>query len=715
LPRRAPAHEVVEHELDEHAFLQVAVDIGGTFTDVVLFGRDVLHKAKVLSTPPDYERGVIAGIEAVLDAHGAHPGAITAVFNGMTIATNAMLEDRGAATALVTTKGFRDALELGRGRRPSTSMYDLLFQKPAPLVRRRDRFEVDQRITAAGELAPPVTPAAIDDVAQRIEAAEVESVAVSLINSFLRPEEEIGLTEQLRDRFPELHFTCSVDVAPELGEYERTSTAVVNAYLAPVVQRYLEALDDEFERRAIDAPFYVMQSNGGLARSGDVRKRPVQVLESGPAAGVIATRELVRETGATNAIAFDMGGTTAKATLIEDGEASETSTYEVGAGMHARRGLNMGAGHTVLISTLDIAEIGAGGGSIFWIDAGGAPRVGPRSAGASPGPACYGAGGEDPTLSDAVLVLGYINPTSIAGGTQLLRRDLAEAALAPLAEHLDLSVVEAAYGAYRIAVANMTRLLRAVTIERGRDPRNSVLVAFGGAGPAYAATLARELDIGQVVVPVAPGLFSAVGLLASNPQYDDVRRSLGRGLDLASVNDTFDEMERAMLTQLLADGYAADEITLTRNADMHYRGQTGILKIPVAAGVLREQDLEDLRDRLDDEHLRTYGHHRARESAQIENLRVRAVCQSRGRRSGPLPALAAAERAGAGRETASARTSYFGPDVGAVTTPVLRRSDLDGSPRQGPLIVEEMDSTIVVPPFADARLDDLANVVLTVK
>jgi N-methylhydantoinase A len=705
---------VAPNQVDQHPPLQVAVDIGGTFTDVVLLGGGLLRTAKVLSTPPDYERGVMTGVDAVLLAHDADARAITSIFNGMTIATNAMLEHRGAPTALVTTKGFRDTLELGRGRRPSKSMYDLMFEKPAPLVRRRLRFEVDQRITASGELDPPVTPGAIAAVAERLERAGVESVAVSLVNSFLRPDEERALTEQLRERFPELHFTCSVDVAPEMGEYERTSTAVVNAYLMPVVHHYLEALDGELHQLGVTAPLYVMKSNGGLARSSDVRERPVHVLESGPAAGVIATRELVRAIGAANAIAFDMGGTTAKATLVEHGEAAETTSYEVGAGMHARRGLNMGAGHTVLTSTLDIAEVGSGGGSIFWIDDGGAPRVGPRSAGAAPGPACYGAGGQDPTLTDATLVLGYLNPTSIAGGTQALRVDLAETALAPLAEQLGFTILDAAYGAYRIAVANMTRLLRAVTIERGRDPRDSLLVAFGGAGPAYAAALARELDMRQIVVPLAPGLFSAVGLLASDPQYDDVRRYRSATIDADDVSDAFEDMERAIIEQLAAEGYGADDIELTRFADMHYRGQTGILKVPVDHGRLTDRDIEDLRDRLDDEHTRTYGHGRARESAQIENLRLRAVVTSATGVLKPLPALAAAERAHGARPSTT-RAAYFGLEVGLVDTPVVSRADLEGAARQGPLIVEEMDSTIVVPPFARAELDALANLVLTVK
>jgi N-methylhydantoinase A len=694
--------------------VQVAVDIGGTFTDVVLLASSGSpQKAKILSSPPNYGRAVIDGLKVVLKGQGIPASAISTLFHGMTVATNAVLEGRGSPTALVTTKGFRDSLELARGRRPT--MYDLMWEKPKPLVPRRHRFEIDQRITATGELDPPVTEAAVQQVAERLGTAEVESVAVSLINSFMRPDEEQALTNALRKRLPRLLFTASVDIAPEIGEYERTSTAVVNAYIMPTVDSYLKLLEADLQSLGMDAPFYVMQSSGGLSRSADARRRPVHLIESGPAAGVMATRALAREIGIKNAIAFDMGGTTAKASLIENGEAFEASEYEVGAGMNAKRGLNVGAGHTVLTPTLDIAEVGAGGGSIFWIDAGGAPRVGPHSAGASPGPACYGAGGELPTLSDAALVLGYLNPVSIAGGTQSLRPDLAESALAKVAGPLGLSVVDAAYGAYQIAVANMTRLLKAVTSERGRDPRDSVLVAFGGAGPAYAGALARELGMTRVIVPVAPGLFSAVGLLVSDPQHDDVRAYLREAIDAELVTKHIDDMERDMVSRLIADGYARDQIHLSRFADMRYSGQKGILRIPVPSGPLSGAVLESLLDRLDDEHFRTYGHHKARHAARIANLRVRAICATE--RLNPLRALSAAERQPApgrsGRRTS--RDAYFGPEFGRIDTPIVARMELDGTPRMGPLIVEEMDSTTIIPPDVTAQLDELSNLIITVK
>jgi len=696
---------------ERHRNVEVAVDIGGTFTDVVLLdGRGSLQKAKVLSTPPHFGRAVIDGLQTVLQTSGVDAPAITMLIHGTTVATNAVLEGRGSPTALVTSKGFRDSLELARVRRPST--YDLMWDKPKPLVPRRFRFEVEQRITAAGELDPPVTSSEVEAVVTKLNKARVTSVAVSLINSFCRPDEERRLTNQLRRRLPHLQFTASVDIAPQIGEYERTSTAVVNAYIAPTVDNYLGQLEADLRVLGMEAPFYVMQSSGGLLRADTARRQPVYLIESGPAAGVMATQALANEIALKNCIAFDMGGTTAKAALIENGEAFEVSEYEVGAGMNAKRGLNVGAGYTVLTPSLDIAEVGSGGGSVIWVDAGGAPRVGPQSAGAFPGPACYGAGGELPTLTDAALILGYLNPISIAGGAQPLRYELAEEAIAKVAHRLSINVQDAAYGAFRIAVANMTRLLKMVTSERGRDPRDSTLVAFGGAGPAYATSIAKELGIAQVIVPVVSGLFSAVGLLVSDPRYDSVRPYAQNAIDIDMVATCFSEMEREIVDRLQEDGYERSRIKLARFAAMNYSGQRGTLTIPVPLGPLTNAELEALLDRLDDQHHRTYGHRKVRTAARIVNLRVRATYISD--RYNPLGVLALGARKPAhdAQQTAS-RDAYFGPDVGVVSVPLLARADLEDVPRSGPMILEEMDSTIVVPPSSTAHTDQLGNIVIT--
>ncbi|HEV7649779.1 MAG TPA: hydantoinase/oxoprolinase family protein [Actinophytocola sp.] len=695
---------------ENRAGVEVAVDIGGTFTDVVLLdAAGAVSSAKILSTPPDFEAGVLAGLTAVLAAAGRAPGEVGALFHGMTVATNAVLERRGARTALVTTAGFRDILEIARSRRPD--MYDLRWKALEPLVPRRRRFEVDQRITATGELDPPVAEDDVRAVADRLRAVEPESVAVCLINSYLRPDEERGLTDRLRNLLPGLPFTASVDVSATMGEYERTSTAVVNAYVAPAVERYLSGLTDGLAELGVRAPLSVMQSSGGLLGVERARRTPVHLIESGPAAGVIATLALADSLGEKNVIAFDMGGTTAKATLIEDGEAFEAPDFEVGAGMNTSRGLNVGAGHAVVTPTLDIAEVGAGGGSVIWVDAGGAPRVGPRSAGAFPGPASYGRGGELPTLSDAALVLGYLNPGSIAGGTQQLRPELAHRALAGVAGALGVDVEQAAYGAVRIAVSTMTRLLKEVTSERGRDPRDAVLAAFGGAGPAYGAVLAQELGIRQVIVPPTPGLFSAVGLLAADPRHDEIRPCVSDPIDAAAVRAAIEAVEREVVGRLVDDGYPRERIAVTRAADMRYAGQRATLRVPVPSGDFGPAELELLLDALDDEHYVTYGHRKARTAAEVVNVCVRATCRTD--RPNPLRALAAAYAGPAGAPVA--RRAYFGQEAGWLDTPVLRRADLSAADSPGPAIIEDPDSTIVVPPDVAMRMDNLGNVILSIK
>jgi N-methylhydantoinase A len=692
--------------------VRVAVDVGGTFTDIVLIDETgAVGKAKVLSTPPDFEQGVIRGLRAVLSGHGVGGDGVQTLFHGMTVATNAVLEGRGSATALVTTRGFRDTLELGRGRRPDT--YDMNWLKVNVLVPRRFRVEVNQRITADGDLAPPVDPAEASEIGRRLRDADVESIAVCLINSYVRPDEERRLAELLRAACPGVWVTASVDLDPEPGEYERTSTAVVNAYVAPIVDSYLGRLERELDGLGVHAPLYVMRSSGGLLRSGTARAEPVRLIESGPAAGVVGVRALARELGLDSVIAFDMGGTTAKATLIENGEAFETPQYEVGGAMNSGPGLGSGGGYPIRIASLDIAEIGAGGGSIFWVDAGGAPRVGPESAGASPGPACYGAGGTRPTLSDAKLLLGYLNPTAIAGGSQPLDADLAEQAMAPVADALGLSVLDVAYGAYEIAVAGMTRLMRAVTTERGRDPREATLVAFGGAGPAYVCAVARQLEIRRALVPPAPGLFSAVGLLVAEPQHELVRAHVDGALTVDTLSGLLDEMESEIVSGLVADGYEADRIRCERSAEMRYEGQTGTLRVGIPPGtMLGEPGLDGVLDRFEAEHERTYGHQKDRGSIRMPAIRVRA--HVRNETDAGLLGVShnLATDSGVAGSPGAVRDAYFGPSFGMLATRVLGRSDLTALPVAGPLIVEEMDSTIVITPDARASIDDHNDLVI---
>jgi N-methylhydantoinase A len=692
--------------------VELAIDIGGTFTDVVLVdGSGALRTTKVLSSPPNFGAAVISGLEAALRSAGWSPSSVSSIFHGMTVATNAVIEGHGSVPALVTTKGFRDILEMTNGRRPK--LYDLMWEKPKPLVPRRLRFEIAQRITASGALAPAFDADAAKELAERIAGTGVESVAVCLINSHVRPDEELRLVHELSIRCPDLLITASVELNPEPGEFERTSTAVVNAYVAPVVDHYLNDLDRQLKAMSVDASFYVMQSNGGLLGIDDARQRPVQLIESGPAAGVVATQALSVRLDGANLIAFDMGGTTAKASLIESGKTFAAAEYEVGSGMNSNRGFSTGAGYLIRVPSLDIAEVGAGGGSIIWIDRGGSLRVGPRSAGAIPGPVCYGAGGTEPTLSDACVALGYFNPVAIAGGAQAISLAAAEAALLQVGNQLGLGVLEVAYGAIQIAVANMTGLVRAVTTQRGRDPRDYVLTAFGGSGPAFAAELARALSISTAIVPPLPGLWSAVGLALSDPLHDVQRYYTSKAIDPDQITAAFEEMEREVVGRLEGDGYRSDQIALLRFAEMRYAGQKGKIGVPVPPGIVTDSVTAQLLDSLDNEHRRTYGHSKRRESAELVTLRVRARCS---RRSHDALAMLGANSTDGdlGRATSSTREAYFGPVLGRVPTVVCGRSDLDREARPGPMIIDEMDSTTVIPPWAAVKLDITGNMIISI-
>ena len=679
----------------------IGVDIGGTFTDIIVAAQEGgLHRAKVLSSPPDFGRAVLEGLTGLAGSAGLDLGAAVTLVHGTTVATNAILEGRGARTGLVTTRGFRDVLELGRMRRPS--LYDLFWEKPDPLVPRRLRLELDQRIAADGDVEREPSEDELQAVAERFRDAGVNSLAVCLLNSYRNPGEERRIAERLSELVGDSYVTASVDIMPAIHEYERSSTAVVNAYVRPAMDRYVEALETGLADAGVTAPLLIMQSAGGLVTSSLARTHPVQLIESGPAAGVIAARALTRRLDLPDAITFDMGGTTAKASVIEDGEPFEAAEYEVGGGMNGRHGLAKGGGYTIRVPALDIAEVGAGGGSVIWVDQGGAPRVGPHSAGAAPGPACYGLGGEEPTLTDALVVLGYLSQEALAGGTQPIDPNLAEEAVATVAGPLGISVAETAFGAYRIAVANMSKAVRAVTSERGRDPRRFSLLAFGGAGPAYTVALAREFHIPLVVVPPNSGLFSTVGLLLADLQFHDVASNARREhLDASTASTAFREMEARMPP---AAEYA-------RFADMRYAGQSSELRVRVASGDLTERSMEELRADFDAEHERTYGHRGDDQQVEIVNLRLRGTSAQPGRHKDELFALPAPYPSltnGAAR----ARRAYFGAEPGFVDTPVLERSAIPGMPMQGPLIVEDMDATTVVPPGASCHLDALGNLLI---
>ncbi|RPH77738.1 MAG: hydantoinase/oxoprolinase family protein, partial [Candidatus Rokuibacteriota bacterium] len=555
--------------------------------------------------------------------------------------------------------------------------------------------------------------AEVERVLDRLLAQGIEALAVCLINAWANPVHEERIRTLVQQRVPGLPLCLSSDVLPEIREYERTSTTVINTYVLPIVRRYLTTLRTGLDGIAVRGPLLIMQSNGGLMTDEAAAARPMHIIESGPAAGVVGAQALARRIGLDKLITFDMGGTTAKASLVEDGVVSRATEYQVGGGiMHGSR-LLTGAGYLLRVPAIDLAEVGAGGGSIVWRDAGGALQVGPRSAGAAPGPLCYDLGGTEPTVTDANVVLGYLNPTALAGGAVKLNAGRAhEVFQERIAEPLGLPLAEAAHGAHLIAASNMMRAIRAVSSERGRDPREYALFAFGGNGPLFAAGMARALEMTRVVIPPAPGLFSAFGLLYAEVEHHYVRtwRRRAQGVDPAELERAFARLEDEARAQLAAEGFTGVAVRIDRSADCRYQGQSFELTVPVTEHVRIEETFGR-------EHERTYGHRAgAEEPVEIVSLRVvgrglsdrprvpgRAQIDRDARPGGPGPRIPAAERL--------VRRVYFGPEAGWLATPILARADL-ATPREGPAVIEEYDATCVIPPGARAALDGWGNIVM---
>ncbi len=685
---------------------RIGIDIGGTFTDLALLGTDgSLITRKVSSTPDDYGRGIADGIVELLRELNLKPSDIVDLVHASTIATNAILEQKGAATALITTKGFRDVLELRRLRIPV--LYDLQYDKPAPLVPRHLRFEIDERMAAGGKVKQPLDLASVEAAADEIAKSGVKALAITLLHSYANPEHERAVVEALKARLPDdIFVTCSADILPEIREYERTSTTVINAYVGPVVKHYLGALAGKLKGLDIKAPLTVMQSNGGVMTAEAAVKKPAYIVESGPAAGVIACAHLARRLGRANVISFDMGGTTAKAAMIEDGEAARTTEYEVGAGINLSSKLVKGGGYPIKLPFIDVSEIGAGGGSIVNIDDAGTLKVGPQSAGAVPGPMCYGLGGERPTFTDAMVVLGYLNPVAIAGGRVKLDAARAHAAIeSEVARPLGLKTAEAAHGVYTLAAATMTRAVKAVTTYRGRDPRDFALVAFGGNGPIAAVEIARALEIKDVLIPPAPGVFSALGLLVSATEHSAVRTFVREvdTLKLADIEAASRALEGEVVQSFAAEGHDVKKVELLRTAELRYVGQAYELPVMLAPGPI---DLKAMRSGFDAEHARTYGHSTPGDPVDLISLKVMGRLAA-GDGEFDRWSLASAPA------SSSSRKAFFGV-AGWHDTPVVSRADLAGEKRHGPVIVEEYDSTCVIPPGCKVGLDPLGNIAVEV-
>jgi N-methylhydantoinase A len=676
--------------------MRIAVDIGGTFTDLVAVddGGQVF-RSKSLTTPDDLARGIHDCLRgANVDVAGA-----SFFVHGSTVTINAVLERKGAQTGLITTKGFRDVYEIGRGNRPEG--YNLFFKRPVPLVPRDLRLEADERLYATGEVLTPLDENSASATIRALKAAGVESVAVCFLHAYANAAHERRLGELLRQQFPEAYVSLSHEILREFREYERTSTTVLNSYVGPLVSRYLVSLEEMLAGSGFRGTFRVMQSNGGVMSSETAKKMPVTMMESGPVAGVIAAAHLGESLDCRHIISFDMGGTTAKSSLIKDFHPEVTSSYYVGGYV---------TGHPMMLPVVDIVEVGNGGGSIAWIDAAGGLKVGPRSAGAAPGPACYGQGGTEPTVTDANLIAGRIDPEYFLGSGIRLQRDKAAQAIAEkIGEPLGLSLEEAALGVLTIANFNMSLSVRAVSVEKGYDPRDCVLVPSGGGGALHAMAIARELSVPRVIVPPMPAHFSALGMLMADLKHDYVQTFVRELADTsgAEIADAFSAPEKSAVDTLREEGATAEQIVLRRFLDMRYRGQEYTLPVPATENLRALKDFSAIRARFDQLHQDHYGHSAPKEPVMVVNLRLSAL----GRFDNRL-ALASTTRA-EDRGERGRRPVIFASK--AVECPIYLRSGFKPGDRlDGPAVIEEVGATILVYPGDKIQVNEFGHLVIDV-
>ncbi len=690
---------------------RLGIDIGGTFTDATLLDEatGAVRNAKVSTTPHDPALGFLEAARRALREAGADPADVRFVVHATTVATNAIIEGKVAATGFVTTDGFRDLLEIARQVRPS--LYDLHFEKPPPLVPRYRCFGVPERLGPRGEVLRPLDEPAVRHVAERLRQEGVESVAVCLLHAHVNPAHERRVGEILRETLPGVSVSLSSEVAPEFREYLRASTTVINACIRPGVARYLEHIEGRLREAGLSGELLVMQSGGGVFTSRAARERPVYMVESGPAAGVIAASHLGNALGRRDVLSFDMGGTTAKAALIRNGTPRVTKDYEVGASARPGTGSQRGGGYPIRTPVLDLVEIGAGGGSVAWVDSGGRLRVGPHSAGADPGPASYGKGGREPTVTDANLVLGRLNPHYFLGGE--IKLDVEEARWAlndRCARPLGMGLEVAALAVVEIANAAMVSALRLVSVQRGFDPRDFVLVAFGGAGPAHANRLAAETETAATLIPPGPGLFSALGLLVSDLKHDysaPVMRRADR-LGLPALAATLGRLEAEGSAALAREGVGEGDMVFQPHADLRYVGQSFELTVPLPGGVRGPEMVARLVETFHREHERAYGYNAPAEPVEWVHVRLTAL----GRIA--KPGLRNWPRGGEARAAQKAsRPVYFAEAGGFVECPVYDRSLLGaGAVMAGPAVIEEPDSTTVLHPGYRGEVDGFGNLLV---
>jgi N-methylhydantoinase A len=686
--------------------IRVGIDIGGTFTDLVATdGKRRNWKIKVLTTPTDPSVGALDAVRRLLEDKNVDADLVRTVIHATTLASNALLTRNVPKTALVTSLGFRDVLEIGRQNRPE--LYNLQVERLPPLVPRRYRYEVKERITHDGKVLEPLDTSQTILVARKIRGLGIGTVAVCLLHSYANPKHERKIQEIFRREHPSAKISLSSELLPEFREYERTSTTVINACLRPLFSDYLEELEHGLEKLGVNAPLFVMQSNSGTVLSRQASLEPARLIESGPIAGAVASK--FYSGGSESIVSLDVGGTTSKAGAWSGRGFKVTNEYEVGGRLHGTKRVE-GSGYPVRFPVVDLVEVGIGGGSIAWVDDARVLHVGPQSAGALPGPACYGKGGKLPTLTDASLVLGRLSASFLLGGDLLLNPRLAHEAVVELvAKPLRMEVIPGATGVLRIAIAEIAAALRAATVEKGLDPREMTLVAFGGAGPMFACEVAEQLEMNRIVVPPAAGLLSSLGLLLAEQSHDSVRTVL-READSANGKDLekiFRGMEGRARTLLRVEGVEEKDVNCQRFADMRYQGQSYELSVPLQRQIITRRVIRSSIRDFHQRHQTQYGYSQPDKAVEIVN--VRSYCRGK---PGIIPRVTTPF---VGDKTSlKARRVWF-VDGRGIECQVLQRNSLPpGTEGKGPCVVEDYDSTLVIPPGAEYAIEPNGSVSISI-
>ena len=686
---------------------RVGIDIGGTFTDLVLIDDASGERAigKVLTTPDDPSEAVEQGLRGLLEREDVDASQLKTIIHGTTLVTNALIERRGTATALLTTEGFRDAVAIGTEHR--YDMYDIFLEKPEPLVPRRLRYGVRERVLDDGSVLRDLDEEQVRAIAGELLERGIGAVAVSFLHGFRNPVHEQRVAEILAEEAPGVVVSLSSEVSPEIREYERTSTTIANVYVRPLVERYLQRLEERLRRLGFDGSFYVMLSNGGTASVETACRFPVRLLESGPAAGALAAAFYGEEAGFSDVLSFDMGGTTAKACLIDGGEPQTSTDFEVARVYRFKKG----SGLPVKTSVIEMIEIGAGGGSIARVGPLGLPKIGPESAGADPGPACYGRGGEEPTVTDADLLLGYLDPDFFLGGRMRLDYRAAEKAMRKISNALGVDPLKAAWGVHQVVDENMANAARVHAVERGKDPRKYLLLAFGGAGPVHAHRVARALGVPGFVAPLGAGTASAFGFLCAPLSFDLARSLYGRldELDWDADNAALAEMEEEGRELLRASGVADEDVLVRRLGEMRYVGQGHEVGVKLPEGTLGPDDVGGISAGYREEYRRLYG--REGPDVPLEAITWRVEV------SAPRPEILQEERdgdPGALDEARKGKREIYLPEKdGFAAVPVYDRYRLDpGAAFDGPAVVEERESTVIVGPDSRAEVDGSRNLIV---